>query len=62
MFENTELLPKGNFNIAAGGFCLFDVMNFCDYFEDLLFGPSDHQRNEVYSLKLNVISKKKLQR
>lgn len=47
MFESTELLPKGDFAIAAGSFCLFDVMNFCDSVQDLLFGPSDHQRNEV---------------
>lgn len=51
MFENTELLPKNSFGLAAGGFCLFDVMSFCDHFQDLLFGPSDHQRNEVCPAK-----------
>lgn len=47
MFEDTELLPKGDFTNAAGEFCLFDVVNFCGNFLDLLFGPSDHQRNDV---------------
>lgn len=51
MFENTELLPKGDFNNAAGEFCLFDVVNFCGNFLDLLFGPSDHQRNDVHGIE-----------
>lgn len=47
MFEDTEMLPRNEFNDLAGELCLLDIMNFCGNFMDLLFGPSDHQRNDV---------------
>lgn len=47
MFEDSELLPRNTMGSFPETFCLFDPMNFCGTFLNVLFGPSEKQRNNV---------------
>lgn len=47
MFEDSEFFPRDVIGSLPETFCLFDPMEFCGEFLNIIFGPSEKQRNNV---------------
>ncbi|XP_031633600.1 lipase 1-like isoform X2 [Contarinia nasturtii] len=47
LFRNSEFLPRESMKNLAAPICEIDLVNFCGNVMEILFGPSDSQRNDT---------------